>query len=515
MKKLTLSDKLYVPRKVYDRLSTSIQNRIKKELTRVVFNPHLCELYSRSLKCEKIEEEGKGACRKCPNSRYTIKQYRLTDKHFIFDRGDLNLVDELVQLIRGERGKNYPIKDKRAGEKFEDERKVKVNWKLLEGKRKDEQVRICKEWFRKGHGQIIAPPRSGKTIIGVILASKLNTRTAIIIHQKELLDQFYNSFKNFTNIEKKERILGHPLIEINPKPENVENRNICLYTWQQFLSNKHGKRRLKKVRDKFGLIIIDESHRSCSVNYSNIISRFKSKYRCGLTATPKRRDQLEFRSNLILGPPLIEGGSEQLSCLYSFVDTDFVVPNYKNWGSKEWNFLWNKLSKDEERNKLIKEYIKKDLKKGRKIIIPVKRVAHAHTLVDKLNKLKPFKKGKYAAIAYVGSVKNREKVTEDIRKGRYDVVVATKQMISLGFDAPPMSCLYSNVGGPIFDPYNFYQEYSRIRTMAEGKKKPLIRVFIDDGDIMYRSKKMIEREFRRLEFKRIKGDEQNQKERTI
>ena len=513
MKKVVLSDKLYIPISLYNELSNPVKRRIKDEFTKTIFDPHLCEVFSQSLKCKKLDKYGQKACRKCPKGRMIVKQYKLTKKFFSVDRGDKDLIHEIIQMMKSER--KIKVVDRTSYEKFPKERKFKIYWNKLEGDRKEEQLRVCKNWNKKGYGQIIAPPRSGKTVIGVILSNWLKTRTAIIIHQKELLDQFYNSFYTFTNIREKEEMLGHPLIEVNPKPKDVESRNVCLYTWQQFLSKKHGKDRLKDVRDKFGFIIIDESHRSCSKQYSNVISRFKAKYRCGLTATPTRRDQLQVRSNLILGPPLIEGGSEQLSCLYSFVDTDFVVPNYKRWGTKEWNFLWKKLCEDTERNKLILSYIKKDLKKGRKIIIPVKRVAHANTLVNMLNKKEPFKKGKYKAVSYVGGVKNRDTVTDDIKKGKYDVVVATKQMISLGFDAPPMDCLYSNVGGPVFDPNNFYQEYSRIRTKYENKKKPLIRVFIDDGDICSKSANMMGKEFQRLKFKRIKGDEKNKKERTI
>lgn len=353
----------------------------------------------------------------------------------------------------------------------------------------------------KSHNFIANGIISHNTIVGAILACKSETRVAIIIHQKELLDQFFNTFYEFTDIAQQEKMIGRKLIKINPKIEEVDKLSVCLFTWQQFLGN-HGKKRIKALRDKFGFILIDEAHYLGAPQYSKAISRFRARYRCGVTATPERKDQLHFRSNMVLGPPVVSGGSEQLACRYMKVLTDWPIPQYKRWSSYTWSAFWKKLVENDERNRLIAGIAKKDTDKGHKIIIPVKRVQHVHNLVKIIKKMcdKDIK-----VLAYFSGVKDREKVSARIRAGKYDVVVATKGMISVGFNAPPMSCIYLNVGGYHFDKNNAFQEYSRIRTVMKGKRTPLIRVFADEGTMAERSWNLLSSEFKRLKFDRLEG----------
>ncbi len=497
--KIILSDKVYIPRKLYDILPPAFQKEIIALFTKVSINPERCPNFNSSIPCPLVVEKGRRACYKCPQAKKVIKLYRKTPTKFIFERGDVKLTNKILKRIKNcfylLYGKKLKSVDRRTYFKLPVSMQFNIKYSKLEEPRKTDQIKTCKEWLKKRYGQIVAPPRFGKSAVVAILASKSKTRVAIIVHQKELLDQFYSTFMKFTDIKERGKISGHKLITINPSPQEVEKLSICLFTWQQFISKKQGKKRLKEIRDKFGLIVVDEAHRSSSSVYSTIISRFKAKYRCGVTATPKRRDELEFRHNLIIGPPTVYGGSEQLSCEYSFIHTDWIMPQYKKMNNMTWNYLWSRMATDKKRNQVIIDYAKKDLKKGHKIIIPVKRVKHAEYLASELEKTE------YNVVCFVASVRNREQVTKDIRKGKYDCVVAIRQLVSLGFDAPPMSALYLAV--PSFDSSNLYQEYSRIRTVYSGKKKPLIRFFIDDGGIGYAFKKKAEAEMKKRGFKEV------------
>jgi len=457
----------------------------------VIFDPNLCDTRARSLKCSLVQEYGSNACKSCRGAYKVVKCYRKTKKWFMFDKGNKVVVDEFIHKFKK---LGLKVKDKSSFPILSELQQFNVKTSLLEEPRKSSQLSVIDTWVREKYGQIVCPPRSGKTLLGAMLASRSKTRTAIIIHQKELLDQFYSTFIKFTNIQEKIKLNNCNLIKINPRPEEVDSLSIVLYTWQQFIS-KRGKERLREVRDKFGLIIIDESHRMSSDIYSDVVSRFKARYRCGLTATPKRKDKLHFRQDNIIGPVVVEGGTEQLSCNYSIVDTQWQMPEYKEMNNQAWNYLWGRIAKEPKRNELIAGYVKYDLEHNHKIIIPVKRIEHAKQIA---NLVKDITKN---FIVYISSVSNREKVSQNIRDGKYDVVIATKQMISLGFDAPPMSCLYFVV--PSFDKNNFYQEYSRIRTQYKNKPTPLIRLFIDDGKISESFKFIALKDFMSRGFKEI------------
>ncbi len=503
--KLILSDKLYIPRKFFESLESDDKSIILDGFTFKTVNPSSCAINRSSLPCDIKEDEDNDInnCSVCPYAVVTLKSYNKNKKWVKLDRGDLPKIKEVVSFLKSVTEKEITVEDRRVFPKIKKEERYNILWKKLD-EREDSQKKMVSDWLDIRYGQIVCPPRSGKTVMCVILLSKIPTRAAIVAHRKELIDQFLTTFYEFTDIREKEKIYGHKLIKINPRPEEVDKLHICLYTWQQF-GQKYGLKKLKKVRDKFGIILVDEAHRSSSGVYSQRLSRFKAKYRGGVTATPKRKDSHEFIGNNVIGPPVLSGGEEQLPIKYRFMETGFVLPEYKNMGNREWNWFWNKISYDRERNELIAETAKKDLLRGHKIIIPVKRVKQTLTLKKFIEKEFEGEDWVPNVVSYTDTTikkKEREIVANDIRAGVYDVVIATSALISEGFDAPAMSCLYEVV--PIFSVDNLYQEYSRIRTKSKKKKrKPFVRVFIDDGHISNRFKALVEKEFESRGFKEI------------
>ena len=430
-------------------------------------------------------------------SKKDLSCFKLTKKWFWVERGDIKLNKQVITILNrflNKKGYEIEVVDRRVYFKLPEKYQINMLWDKLTEPKKSLQKTACKEWLENKYGQLIAAPRFGKTVVGSILASKSKTRVAIIIHQKELLDQFYNTFMKFTDIQERQKFLGRTLIKINPKVEEVDKLTICLFTWQQFIN----KKRLKSMLSKFGFILFDESHFTAAKTYSDRISRFKAKYRCGVTATPKRRDGYEYRVDRIIGPPTVYGGEEQLKCKFSVVSTDVPFPVYENMNNRHWNYLWGYITKSKARNEIIAKYVKRDLKHEHKIVVPVKRVAHLEILKKCIVK----ECGKDIKIAlFHGGSPDRKRMAERIRAGYYDVVLATTKMISVGFDAPPISCLH--VVMPIFNNHNFYQQYSRIRTMCEGKQTPLIRLYIDDSKISESFKRMALKEMHDKDFKDV------------
>lgn len=330
------------------------------------------------------------------------------------------------------------------------------------------------------------------TVMATMVATKLSTKTAIFAHQKELLDQFYETFINFTNIKELEKKENKTLIKINPKMAEIDDLIVCLFTYQKFIS-KAGKIRLKKIRNSFGLVTIDESHRASSKEFSNVINNINSRYRLALSATPNRKDGLHFKGDLILGPTTVKALTEQLSCTYNIVKTTYNPGNFSLWTS----FI-SRLTKDEKRNQLIALFTVKDLKRGHKIILPVDRVAHIKILADLIE---DFGKGKYKVGQLNGQLlkDKRQTLINKAKNGEIDVLIATRKLVSLGLNVPPFSALYEIL--PIANKENAYQEISRIRTPYKGKKDPFIRLFVDDCGASIACFKIIKALLDELNFK--------------
>jgi intein/homing endonuclease len=360
-------------------------------------------------------------------------------------------------------------------------------------KRKKEKVRVYDIVVPKTHSFSSGCFISHNTLLTAFVGQKLETRILILVHKIDLARQFYSDYLQFTTLKNTD-------IEINPHVSKMEKLKVCICTYQQFIG-KYGKDRLKICKKLFGFIVVDEIHKAASDEFHKVINSFYARYRLGVTATPKRRDNKQFKNDFTFGPLLAKGGAEQLPCDYIITNTKWMAPPIPS-SDKGWNGLWNKLAKDEHRNNFIAKKVITDLNNNHRVMLPVKRHAQI-ALLSKLIRKKCHKEGLNVKICeYHGELHKqvRAELQNDIRKGKYDVVIGNEQIISLGFNAPPMSCIYINLHTYRTFEEDLYQEFSRIRTQYKKKEKPLIRIFEDIGDLSDKSIQAIEKVMRKYKF---------------
>jgi len=100
MYRLILSDKLYIPVKLYNNLSPILRVWIKSKFKKKIIDPTICVAYSRSIPCKKIQEKGRKACYSCKEAVRVIKCYKKSKKWFSIDRGDIELINTVVRKIK-------------------------------------------------------------------------------------------------------------------------------------------------------------------------------------------------------------------------------------------------------------------------------------------------------------------------------------------------------------------------------------------------------------------------------
>ena len=139
-------------------------------------------------------------------------------------------------------------------------------------------------------GSIQMPTGKGKSILGLYLASALSTKTLIVVHKDDLVTGWQKdialSFDNKVNpglIKAKSRRVGH---------------FITIATVQTL--NKLSEEELSELFNQFGFVIQDEMHH-CPASSFEVVSRFRARYKLGLTATPERTDGLAHVMNLYFG----------------------------------------------------------------------------------------------------------------------------------------------------------------------------------------------------------------------
>ncbi|KKN88893.1 hypothetical protein LCGC14_0245000 [marine sediment metagenome] len=381
-----------------------------------------------------------------------------------FARGDIGKIKKFFGRKAG-----FKIKDRRVAPPMEHPLTMRT---ALYTPETDEQGRnqqeVAATWLKYGYGQIKAPARFGKTITVSDIMCSLGKKTLILSHIWDILDQFEKTIREHTDVEDVEKMAGRKLVGRLDKIgfDNIEGLDVVLSSWQSWWhpSKRHY---LKKYRDSFGVVFVDESHLSQAACYAKVVGSFNAKYRCGNSATPYKLNELHVIIENILGPVVVEGNSKQMKCSVEYVHTDYTVEKFSAWPS-----MLAGMVKSKERNELIVDEAVRDAEAGRYILITTERVKHAKALSDAINA-----RG-ITAIHVVGATTERDKLWDRARKGEVRVVVAMRRITRLGIDVPLWDTFYNVL--PTSNPYNFYQEFSRIRTHYDGKPEPIIKDFVDD-----------------------------------
>jgi len=134
----------------------------------------------------------------------------------------------------------------------------------------------------KDFGVIVSPPGSGKTIIGLEIIAQKRQPALIIVHRKQLFDQWIDRIQSFLKIPKKEiGKIGNQKFKVG--------KEITVAMIQSLSRNDA----IDKISNCFGTIIVDECHHIPAKSFREAIVNFNSFYLYGLTATPKRKNNDE------------------------------------------------------------------------------------------------------------------------------------------------------------------------------------------------------------------------------
>jgi hypothetical protein len=130
----------------------------------------------------------------------------------------------------------------------------------------------------KDFGVIVFPPNSGKTVIGLQIIADKRQPALIIVHKKQLFDQWVQRTQDFLKIPKNKigQIGDHKFI-IGEK--------VTVALIQTLARMKE----FDRLADAFGTIIVDECHHIPAKSFREAIILFNTFYMYGLTATPDRK----------------------------------------------------------------------------------------------------------------------------------------------------------------------------------------------------------------------------------
>jgi superfamily II DNA or RNA helicase len=186
-------------------------------------------------------------------------------------------------------------------------RKYKLNYKIVDktlllpnieftfkGDSRDYQDESLESMCRYPVGVLKADTGSGKTVMALKMIAIRKQPTLILVHTKELLNQWKKRIKDFLDIDC--GLIGDNKFEIKPVTVGIINS----------VSNH-----LEKIKERFGFIICDETHRAPSQTWIDVISELPARYFLGLSATPFRADKLDKVIYAFVGPQFHEVDREK------------------------------------------------------------------------------------------------------------------------------------------------------------------------------------------------------------
>ena len=296
---------------------------------------------------------------------------------------------------------------------------------------REHQQAIIERISKKDLGVIVAPPGSGKTIIALKIISEKQQPTLIIVHRKQLVEQWNERIETF---------LGIPKFEIGKigQGKNKIGGKLTVATIQS-LSKEIDKSESENLSTVFGTIIVDECHHIPAETFRNTITKLKAFYLYGLTATPFRKyndGKLIFTN---LGEVIAEIKPNEISTAKQakiiIRNTELDVPF--NSKTDKFETLSKILVHDSARNKLLLEDVKTELNKGKKVVIITERKEHIDSLYQYL-------KQSYEAITLSGedSESNRNSKWKILNDGNYQALITTGQFFGEGTDLQNANCLF-------------------------------------------------------------------------
>ena len=314
----------------------------------------------------------------------------------------------------------------------------------------------------KSFGVIEAGTGSGKTVMALALLARRRQPTLIVVHTKELLYQWQEKVAQFLGIEA--GLVGDGHFELRAVTIAIVNS---------------ARKKVGDLFPHFGQLIVDECHRVPASLFTDVVSAFDCHYLLGLSATAFRSDdEMTKLIYFFMGDRIHRVDRDELMSTGAILAPEIIRTSTSfDYGYRgDYQALIKALVRHEGRNLQIINDIVKVSKKADcgTILVVSDRVSHCELFVEQLQK-----KGlQVGLLSGQLSAENRNEVVENVLSGNVQVLVATLQLISEGFDCPGLSTLFLTT--PISFEGRLLQVIGRVMRPAKNKRA---RVFdyVDDN----------------------------------
>ena len=321
-------------------------------------------------------------------------------------------------------------------------------------------------------GILSAATAFGKTVVAAYLIAQHKVNTLIVVHRRQLLDQWVAALSQFLGLAAKEigQIGGG-------KHKPTEKIDVAMI---QSLSRKGV---VDDVVGKYGHLIIDECHHISAVSFEQVVRQSKAKYVTGLSATVVRKDGHHPIIFMQCGPIRYRVDDRKQAEKRPFRHkviirpTNFhLPPHYQNGIATPIQDVYAMLTKDEERNRLIIADVVSAVRAKRFPVLLTERREHLDLLASQLSEYIQ------NVIVMAGGMgkKQRKQLAERIANlpdDQTNIIVATGRYLGEGFDDERLDTLFLAL--PISWRGTLTQYAGRLHRLNAVKKDVIIYDYVD------------------------------------
>lgn len=329
----------------------------------------------------------------------------------------------------------------------------------------DYQQTAVEKMLGAGFGILHSRAGSGKTQMGLALATRLGYKTLWLTHTNDLLNQSYERAKMYIDESRLGKITAG----------RVELGDITFATVQTM-----SRLDLSNYRYRFNTVIVDECHRICGTpskmgRFAKILNNLAARHKYGLSATVHRADGMEMSIVAYVGGvrySVPEEAVRVMSVSVERLDTGITPEDLEDFTDFDGTLIWSKyvsaLSACKKRTEVLAGRIKALVAGGRSVLVLSDRIQLLEDIDSRIR-----------GEILTGRTKadDRAEIIERVKNGRSKLLLSTYSLAKEGLDIPRLDTLV--MATPVKDYAVTVQSAGRIARMAENKLPPLVLDAVD------------------------------------
>lgn len=322
-------------------------------------------------------------------------------------------------------------------------------------------------------GVLAATTAFGKTVVASALIGHRARNTLILVHRRELLDQWVVRLKTFLQIDPKQ--IG-TIGSGKRKPTGV----IDVALIQSLVRNGE----VDDIVADYGQLIVDECHHLSAASFELVARRSKARFVVGLSATVARKDGHHPIIFMQCGPvrhqvhAKTQAAESGIRHRARERHTRFKLPEVLAMAERpSMPAIYAALADDVDRNDQIFDDVLKSLEAKRSPIVLTERKDHLDYLHQRFSKF-----AKNLVVLRGGmSAKDRKAAAAALNVADHEerLILATGRYIGEGFDDPRLDTLFLTM--PIAWKGTLAQYVGRLHRQHDGKKDVLVVDYVDSA----------------------------------